>query len=215
MSEEIEVAPPESGELVVRMNGEVLPALRGPGRPPTIRQPEPSFREKMRRFVASQVELSDEQFDQVWQRYQELRKTCAAEQLPDFFRFRCPGCSGKQAGHADNCTGINQIVEVFWPPAVTQHVADRLQLKFNCDSHPAYAAKRKLKLWNTEAGQAERKKELATAVEWLHEHDCGDPETWVTREHLLHFVGLAGIVGVPKVFDAEIEADLAAALAAK
>ena len=68
--------------------------------------------------------------------------------------------------------------------------------------------KRKLAFWNTEAGKVERKKEIAATVEWIKTHDYADHAHWLTREHVLHFIGLAGIEGVPKTFDAEFEAEL-------
>ncbi len=172
------------------------------GRPPRIQQPSPSFHDQMRKRMGT--DLTDELFEALWSAYQQFRQLGG-----DFFIFRC---SGK---HEQACTGISEIAACFWPPECLEYTAKQLNLEASFGSHPAYTTKRKLAFWNTEAGKVERKKEFAAAVEWLREHDCGDHEQWLTRMHLLHFVGLAGIVGVPKVFDAETEADLEAALAAK
>lgn len=225
MEPEIEtVAPSESGDLIVYQDGQRL-TPRPVGRPPTIRMPEPSARDRAFKLLRSQgigTAEGDQCLDKIWKHYQEHRKLCAAEQLPNYFLWDCQGCRDSDGQrdipngrHRPDCNGVNAAVEILWPGDVVYAVAQAKGVADIVNLQPSQAAQHKLTFWSTEAGKAARKKELAAAVKWLHEHDRGDPEQWVTRLHLLHFVGLAGLVGVPKVFDAEIEADLEAALAAK
>lgn len=118
----------ESGRAIVYMEGERL-TPNPVGRPP---KPEPeSFHDKMRRFVASQdIELTDAQFEQVWQRYQEFSRLYGPDSMPTFWLFKCSGCflddafrtchNGK---HHPQCDGVNPELKVLWPRSVVEAVA--------------------------------------------------------------------------------------------
>ncbi len=128
---QIEVAPPESGELVVRMNGEELPQKRRPGRPLSNPAPVRSDRQKAADTLRKQeIELTEEQFDQVWSRYLELRRIFTEDQLSRYWFWRCRGCAdGDSQGHAilnnrhhDSCDTIDQTLKYCWPRSVVEAV---------------------------------------------------------------------------------------------
>ena len=132
-------APPESGELVVRMNGEELPQKRRPGRPLSNPAPVRSDRQKAADALTNQgIDLSEEQWEAVWSRYLDLRRIWTEDQLSGYFHWRCRGClDGDSQGHPIHngkhyrdqngelyCQGgLNPEVKGLWPRAVIVEVA--------------------------------------------------------------------------------------------
>ncbi len=119
----------ESGKAIVYMQGERL-TPNPIGRPP--KPPEPSFHDRMRKFVASQdIGLSDELFEKVWQRYQEFSHLYGPESMATYWIWKCSGCFCDESWHLvhngrhqPQCDGINDELKTLWPRSVVEAVAN-------------------------------------------------------------------------------------------
>lgn len=125
MSEPIESAA-QSGDAIVYVDGEPVLPPRPPGRPRNNPGPELSEHDRKRELLRFQgIELTDEQFDEVWKKFVELRRFLLGfgmeSQLSRYWQMHCSGCLNSDgqryianSKHEPNCDGINPEL-CLWP----------------------------------------------------------------------------------------------------